>query len=44
MIILYLFNELNLANIAGSFGFALLLIVISSYIPQIIKGGFVEKY
>lgn len=44
MIFLYLFNELNLANIVGSFGFTLLLIVVVSYIPQIIKGGFVEKY
>ncbi|TSC87770.1 MAG: hypothetical protein G01um10147_456 [Microgenomates group bacterium Gr01-1014_7] len=44
MIFLYLLNELNLANIIGSFGFALLLIVISSYIPQIIKEGFVEKF
>ena len=44
MILLYLFNELNLANTVGSFGFALLLIVISSYIPQLIKKGFIEKF
>lgn len=44
MIILYLLNELNWANIVGSFGFALLLIVISAYLPQLIKKGFVEKF
>lgn len=44
MIFLYLMNELNMANIIGSFGFALLLIVITSYIPDIIKKGFVEKF
>lgn len=44
MVLVYLFNELNLANLVGSFGFALLLIVVSSYIPQIIKEGFVEKF
>lgn len=44
MVLLYLLNKLNLADIVGSFGFALLLIVISSYIPEIIKKGFVERF
>lgn len=44
MILLYLLNELDLANIVGSFGFTLFLIVISAYLPQLIKKGFVEKF
>lgn len=44
MIFLYLLDELNLANIVGSFGFAVLLIVVTSYMPQIVTKGFVEKY
>ncbi len=44
MIFLYLLDELNPANIVGSFGFALLLIVVASYLPQIVRKGFVEKY
>lgn len=44
MIFLYLLDELNLANIIGSFGFALLLIAVASYTPQIVRKGFVEKY
>lgn len=44
MIFFYLLIDVNLANTIGSFGFALLLIVVASYIPQIIKKGFVEKF
>ena len=44
MVLLYLLNELNLANIVGSFGFSLLLITLSTYLPQIIKRGFIEKF
>lgn len=44
MVLLYLTNKLDLANIVGSFGFTLLLIVISAYLPQIIKKGFVERF
>ena len=42
MISLYLVNKLNLANVIGSFGFALLLITLSIYLPQIVKKGFIE--
>lgn len=44
MILLYLINKLDLANIVGSFGFALLLIVISAYLPELMKKGFLEKF
>lgn len=44
MILLYLVGQLNLSNLIGSFGFALLLIVIFCYMPQIIKKGFLEKF
>lgn len=44
MVFIYLTGEIFIANIIGSFGFALLIIVISFYIPQIIKAGYVEKF
>lgn len=44
MVLLYLTNNPNLANVIGSFGFALLLIVISSLFPQLIQKGQIEKY
>lgn len=44
MVLLYLTNKLDLANIVGSFGFALLLIVVSAYLPELMKKGFIEKF
>lgn len=44
MIFLYLVDEINMANIVGSFGLALLIIIVISYTPQIVKSGFVEKF
>lgn len=44
MIFLYLVSEVNLANIVGSFGLALLIIVVTSYIGQLVKMGYIEKY
>lgn len=44
MVFLYLMNELVLANVMGSFGFAILLIVTASYLPQIISKGFVDRF
>src|SRR3989344_2103862 len=41
MVFIYLIGEIIIANIIGSFGFALLIVVISFYIPQIIKAGYV---
>mgnify|MGYP001584557629 FL=1 len=44
MVLLYLSNNPNLSNFIGSFGFALLLIVILSLLPQLIQKGQIEKY
>lgn len=44
MIFLYLVDEINMANIVGSFGFVLLIIVVTSYMPQIVKMGYIEKF
>lgn len=44
MIFLYLVDEINMANIVGSFGFVLLIIVVTSYMSQIVKSGFIEKF
>ena len=44
MIFLYLVDEVNMANIVGSFGFALLIIVVTSYMTQIVKMGYIDKF
>lgn len=44
MVILYLFNYLLTANWIGSLGFGMLLLIISSYLPEFIKNGFIEKF
>lgn len=43
MVLFYLSDNLNRANTVGSFGFALLLIVILSLLPQLIKKGYIER-
>ncbi len=43
MVVLYLSDNLNLANAIGSFGFAIILIVVLSLLPQFIKKGYIEK-
>lgn len=44
MIFLYLADEVNMANTVGSFGFALLIIVVISYMSQIVRMGYIEKF
>lgn len=44
MVALYLINKLALSTTLGSFGFAILLIVVISYIPEIFKKGYIEKF
>lgn len=44
MAILYLIEQMPLSILVGSFGFALLLIVISSLFPQLIKKGHIEHF
>lgn len=43
MIILYLFWQIPLSNMFGSIGFGILLIFILSYLPGLIKKGYIEK-
>lgn len=44
MVITYMFNSISISNWFGSLGFGLLFITVFSYLPQLIKKGFVEKY
>ena len=44
MVILYLTGQLSLSESVGSFGFAILLIVVISYTPEIFKKGYIEKF
>lgn len=44
MILFYLINQLSLSDSFGSFGFSLLLITLTVYLPQMIKKGFIEKF
>lgn len=44
MIIAYLFNQLNFSNWIGSLGFGLFIITIFSYLIELIKKGYIEKY
>lgn len=44
MILLYLVNQLNLSNIIGSAGFAILIITLLTYLPEMIKKGYLEKF
>lgn len=40
---LYLINQLALSNAAASMGVGMLLIIAFSYLPTIVKNGYVEK-
>lgn len=44
MIFTYLFNQLNIANWVGSLGFGILIVTIASYIPELVKKGYIERY
>lgn len=44
MILTYLFNLFDFANWTGNLGFGILAIVVFSYIPQLLKKGYLEKY
>lgn len=43
MVVIYLFNEIYLSNLIGSLGLAILAIVFVSYIPGLIKKGYIEN-
>ena len=44
MVVLYLIDQLALSTNVGSFGFAVLIIIVISYIPELIKKGYIEKF
>lgn len=43
MIFTDLFNMLEVANLLGSLGFGMFLLISLSYIPQLYKRGYIEK-
>jgi len=44
MVFTYLLNLLEISNWIGSLGFGMLIIVIVSYLPNLIREGFIHKY
>lgn len=44
MILIYLFQRLDISNWLGSLGFGMLFVTVLSYLPQFIKRGYIEKY
>lgn len=44
MVLFYLFNNLAQANWIGAAGFGMLVLVIFTYIPELIKRGHIERY
>ena len=44
MIFFYLIGQLDTSNWLGSLGFALLIVTIVSYLPQLFKRGYIDKY
>ena len=44
MVGLYLIDQLTLSTNIGSFGFAVLILVVISYIPELLKKGYIEKF
>lgn len=43
MVFLYLILQINLANLAGSLGVGILIVLILSYLGDLIKNGYLEK-
>lgn len=44
MIFTYLIGLLEISNMIGSWGFGIFTVVVATYLPQLIKKGFIEKY
>lgn len=44
MIFTYVFNQINLSNWIGSLGFGMLVITVATYLPELIKRGYIEKF
>lgn len=43
MAVVFIFGELLWAEISGSSGFGLILLLLLSYIPQFVKKGYIER-
>ena len=44
MILIYLFNMIEIANWIGSLGFGMLFVILSTYLPELLKRGYIEKF
>lgn len=44
MILTYLLNMINISNWIGGLGFGILIVTLASYLPELIKKGYIEKY
>lgn len=44
MIFTYLFNQINIANWIGSLGFGMLFIILATYLPELLRRGYIEKF
>lgn len=44
MIFTYLLGLVDISNWIGSFGFGMFTIIVATYLPDLIKKGFIEKY
>lgn len=43
MVAFYIFQNINLANIAGSSSVGIIFILLLSYLPQLVKLGYIKK-
>lgn len=43
MVVFYIFQNINLANIAGSSSVGIIFILLLSYLPQLVKLGYIKK-
>ena len=44
MVLTYLFNMISISNWIGGLGFGMLVVTFFSYLPQLIKRGYIDKY
>lgn len=44
MIVTYVFSQINLSNWIGGLGFGMLVITVATYLPELIKRGYIEKF
>lgn len=44
LVVIYLFGMIEVSDWIGRLGFGILIIVLFSYLPQLIKRGYIEKF